>query len=162
MQYGIAEVDKKSRLSQRWMNIQTRKSRPSTSQLRWHITVSSEYRQEGKPPTTIFVGLLSFLCRVNTDIYCLVWLSPVAAPALNFAGLIRRYVRPFTKHDAQHALQYVACICLSSDQGTGIGKEQVEYAWSEVRKIVVLAEGGGWDELVGGSRPDGTHFVSIR
>lgn len=65
------------------------------------------------------------------------------------------------KHDSQHALQYVACICLSSDQGEGVGKEQVEYAWAEVRKIVVLAEGLGWDELVGGLRPDGTRFVSL-
>lgn len=89
-----------------------------------------------------------------------VWLSPVSPPALNLAALIRRYVRPFAKHDANHALQYVACMCLSADQGDGIGKEQIEFAWSEVRKIVVLAEGAGWDELVGGLRPDGTRFVS--
>ena len=68
-------------------------------------------------------------------------------------------MRPFTKHDAQHALQYVACICLSADQSDGVGKEQVDYAWVEVRKIIVLAEGVGWDELVGGLRPDGTRFV---
>ena len=66
------------------------------------------------------------------------------------------------KHDSQHALQYVACICLSSDQGEGVGKEQVEYAWAEVRKIVVLAEGLGWDELVGGLRPDGDRHVHHR
>ena len=89
-----------------------------------------------------------------------VWLTPNAPPALNLAALIHKYVRPFAKHDSQHALQYVACICLSADQGDGVGKEQIEYAWSEVRKIVALAEGAGWDELVGGLRPDGTRFVS--
>lgn len=93
-------------------------------------------------------------------LYSIVWLSPAGPPSLNLAALIHKYVRPFIKHDSQHALQYVACICLSADQGDGIGKEQVEYAWSEVRKIVVLAEGAGWDELVGGLRPDGSRFVS--
>ncbi len=90
-----------------------------------------------------------------------VWLSPAGPPALNLAAMVHRYVRPFTKHDSQHALQYVACMCLSADQTDGVGKEQVEYAWSEVRKIIVLAEGAGWDELVGGLRPDGTRFVSF-
>ena len=92
--------------------------------------------------------------------YATVYVPTTSVAALNLSSLIHRYVRPFTKHDAQHALQYVACICLSADQGNGVGKEQVEYAWTEVRKIIVLAEGAGWDELVGGLRPDGTRFVS--
>ena len=96
----------------------------------------------------------------NQTLITQVCLSDTSPPALNFAALIHKYVRPFTKLDSQHALQYVACICLSADQGDGVGKEQVEYAWSEIRKIIVLAEGAGWDELVGGLRPDGTRYVS--
>ncbi|KAH8120687.1 nucleoporin-interacting protein NIC96 [Phellopilus nigrolimitatus] len=104
-------------------------------------------------------GLLRVPQRSEASDYDILWLSPTSPPALNLAALIHKYIRPFTKHDSQHALQYVACICLSSDQGDGVGKEQIEYTWSEVRKIVVLAEGAGWDELVGGLRPDGTRYA---
>lgn len=63
--------------------------------------------------------------------------------------------------DAKEALQYVYCVCLASDQGDGVGKEQVENAWELVRRIIVLANSGpAWEELVGGFRPDGTRFVS--
>jgi nuclear pore complex protein Nup93 len=62
--------------------------------------------------------------------------------------------------DAKEALQYVYCICLSSDQGDGVGREQMEIAWEQVRRIIVLANSGvAWEELVGGFRPDGTRFV---
>jgi nuclear pore complex protein Nup93 len=63
--------------------------------------------------------------------------------------------------DAKEALQYVYCVCVASDQGEGVGKEQVENAWELVRRIIVLANSGpAWEELVGGFRPDGTRFVS--
>lgn len=63
--------------------------------------------------------------------------------------------------DAKEALQYVYCICLSADQGNGVGKEQIENAWELVRRIIVLANAGtAWEELVGGFRADGTRFVS--
>ena len=75
--------------------------------------------------------------------------------------LIWRYVRQFVKMDAKEAVQYVSTICLSADQGNGVGKEQVETAWDLVRRIIVLANpGAAWEELVGGFRPDGTRFVS--
>jgi len=62
--------------------------------------------------------------------------------------------------DAKEALQYVYCICLSADQGSGVGKEQIENAWELVRRIIVLANAGtAWEELVGGFRADGTRFV---
>jgi nuclear pore complex protein Nup93 len=62
--------------------------------------------------------------------------------------------------DAKEALQYVYCVCLTSDQGDGVGKEQVETALELVRRILVLADSGAaWEELVGGFRPDGTRFV---
>jgi len=43
-----------------------------------------------------------------------------------------------------------------------VGKEQVENAWEQVRRIIVMSNGGpGWEELVGGYRPDGTKFSGI-
>ena len=64
--------------------------------------------------------------------------------------------------DAKEALQYVYCMCLSADQGEGVGREQVEIAWELVRRIIVLSNSGpAWEELVGGFRPDGSRFVSL-
>ena len=81
-------------------------------------------------------------------------------PALSLSTIIWRYVRQFVKMDAKEALQYVYCICLSADQGSGVGKEQIENAWELVRRIIVLANAGtAWEELVGGFRADGTRFV---
>ena len=66
------------------------------------------------------------------------------------------------KIDAKEALQYVYCGCLAADQGDGVGKEQIENAWELVRRIIVLGNSGpGWEELVGGFRPDGSRFVSF-
>ena len=77
-------------------------------------------------------------------------LSPAAPPALSLSTLIWRYVRQFVKIDAKEAMQYVYCVCLTSDQGNGIGKEQVETAWELTRRIIVLANSGpAWEELVG-------------
>jgi hypothetical protein len=64
--------------------------------------------------------------------------------------------------DAKEALQYVYCMCLSADQGEGVGREQVEIAWELARRIIVLSNSGpAWEELVGGFRPDGSRFVSL-
>ena len=88
-------------------------------------------------------------------------LPPIGPPALSLSTLIWRYVRQFVKMDAKEALQYVYCVCLASDQGEGVGDEQVGNAWELVRRIIVLANSGpAWEELVGGFRPDGTRFVS--
>ncbi|KAG5646921.1 hypothetical protein DXG03_001997 [Asterophora parasitica] len=88
-------------------------------------------------------------------------LSPASPPALSISTLIWRYVRQFVKMDAKEALQYVYCICLAADQGE-VGKEQVENAWEQVRRIIVLGNGGtGWEELVGGYRPDGSRFSGV-
>ncbi|KAG1838201.1 Nup93/Nic96-domain-containing protein [Suillus subalutaceus] len=87
-------------------------------------------------------------------------LSPLSSPALSLPMLIWRYVRQFVKMDAKEALQYVYCVCLSADQGGGVGRENVETAWELVRRIIVLTHSGpAWEELVGGFRPDGTRFV---
>lgn len=80
--------------------------------------------------------------------------------AINLALVLSRYIRQFIRIEPQVALQYVYCVCLSSDQGS-VGKEQVEVAWELCRRVILMAEvGGGWAELVGGFRPDGTRFVS--
>jgi len=89
-------------------------------------------------------------------------LPPNGVPALSLSTIIWRYVRQFVKMDAKEALQYVYCICLSADQGSGVGKEQIENAWELVRRIIVLANAGtAWEELVGGFRADGTRFVGF-
>jgi nuclear pore complex protein Nup93 len=76
--------------------------------------------------------------------------------------LIWRYIRQFVKMDAKEALQYVYCMCLSADQGEGVGREQVETAWELVRRTIVLSNSGpAWEELVGGFRPDGSRFNGI-
>lgn len=89
-------------------------------------------------------------------------LPPNGVPALSLSTIIWRYVRQFVKMDAKEALQYVYCICLSADQGNGVGREQIENAWELVRRIIVLANvGTAWEELVGGFRGDGTRFVGF-
>jgi nuclear pore complex protein Nup93 len=89
-------------------------------------------------------------------------LSPVKGPCLSLSTLIWRYVRHFVKRDPKEALQYVYCICLSADQEDYVGQEQVENAWEQVRRIIVLANSGAaWEELVGGFRSDGTRFVRL-
>ena len=58
-------------------------------------------------------------------------------------------MRQFVKMDAKEALQYVYSVCLSVDQGDGVGKENVETAWEFVRRIIVLAHSGpAWEEQV--------------
>lgn len=102
------------------------------------------------------------LSRINQFLHRrTVSLPPDGRPALSLSTLIWRYIRQFVKMDAKEALQYVHCITLCADQPAGVGREQVESAWELVRRIIVLANSGtGWEELVGGFRPDGTRFVS--
>ncbi|KAG8801360.1 hypothetical protein FRC16_000668 [Serendipita sp. 398] len=43
-----------------------------------------------------------------------------------------------------------------------IGKEQVEIAWELTRRVILMAEaGGGWVDLVGGYRADGSRFTGV-
>ncbi|KAK7688156.1 hypothetical protein QCA50_008526 [Cerrena zonata] len=104
-------------------------------------------------------GLLRVPSRAETNDTTPLSLPTNGPPALALSTLIWRYVRQFVKMDAKEAIQYVSTICLSADQGSGVGKEQVESAWDLVRRIIVLANpGAAWEELVGGFRPDGTKF----
>jgi len=107
-------------------------------------------------------GLLRIPSRAETSDVTPLSLSPASPPALSLSTLIWRYVRQFVKMDAKEALQYVYSVCLSADQGNGVGQEQVEIAWELVRRIIVLANTGpAWEELVGGIRPEGGRFVSL-
>ena len=59
-------------------------------------------------------------------------------------------------------LQCVYCLCLTTDQGEGVGKEQIKTAWDLCRKVIVSVEAGSsWEELVGGFRPNGIKYVSL-
>ena len=100
-------------------------------------------------------------CNFSSDFTPLVTIVPNSPPALNLPTVLWRYVRPFVKHGAEDALQYVYFVCLSADQGGEVGREQVEIAWELVRRIIVLSNGGPtWERLVGGCRADGTRTVS--
>ncbi|KAG6816414.1 hypothetical protein H0H87_006151 [Tephrocybe sp. NHM501043] len=106
-------------------------------------------------------GLLRVPSRAETSDMTPLSLSPASPPALSMSTLVWRYVRQFVKMDAKEALQYVYCVPLAADQGD-VGKEQVESAWEQVRRIIVLGNGGqGWEELVGGYRADGTRFSGV-
>ncbi|EIW86265.1 nucleoporin-interacting protein NIC96 [Coniophora puteana RWD-64-598 SS2] len=107
-------------------------------------------------------GLLRVPPRAETSDLTPLTISPVSPPALSLSTLIWRYVRQFVKMDAKEALQYVYCVCLTADQGNGVGKESLENAWELVRRIIVLAHSGpAWEELVGGFRADGTRFSGV-
>ncbi|CAA7267671.1 unnamed protein product [Cyclocybe aegerita] len=107
-------------------------------------------------------GLLRVPSRAETSDMTPLSLSPASPPAISLSTIIWRYVRQFVKMDAKEALQYVYCVCLSSDQGNGVGKEQIEIAWELVRRIIVLANSGpAWEELVGGIGPEGGRFPGV-
>ncbi|KAK2462123.1 hypothetical protein APHAL10511_006586 [Amanita phalloides] len=107
-------------------------------------------------------GLLRIPSRAETSDMTPLTLSPASPPALSLSTLIWRYIRQFVKMDAKEAFQYVYCVCLSSDQAEGVGREQVEVAWELARRIIVLSNSGpAWEELVGGFRPDGSRFNGV-
>ncbi|KAF8885239.1 Nup93/Nic96-domain-containing protein [Gymnopilus junonius] len=108
-------------------------------------------------------GLLRVASRAETSDVTPLSLSPNQPPAISLSTLIWRYVRQFVRMDAKEALQYVYTLPLSSDQPGGVGKEQVDFAWELVRRIIVVSNtdgGPAWEELVGGMKPDGTKFVT--
>jgi len=105
---------------------------------------------------------LTSLMNSLTKMILVVSITPSGHPVLNLALLISRYIRQFIRIEPQVALQYVYCLCLSADQEPA-GTEQVEVAWELTRRVILMAEvGGGWADLVGGYRPDGTRFVSFK
>ena len=106
-----------------------------------------------------FVCACYIVSRSSLTVSETVFFSRGIRPALNFAALLRQYIRQFLRNDAEISLQYLACVCLSSDQGEA-GKEQKEQALDEVRKIIVSANQVDWNMLVGGLRMDGIKIVS--
>lgn len=108
-----------------------------------------------------YYGLLRVPSRAESSDVDILCTTSNGLPALNFALLISRYIRQFMRIEPQIALQYVYCLCLSADQGSA-GKEQVEIAWELTRRVILMAEvGGGWADLVGGYRADGTRFTGV-
>lgn len=62
--------------------------------------------------------------------------------------------------DPKEALEYVACICLTCDQSDAVGKEQMELACEQTRRIVVQLDADAkWQTIVGHFRADGTRIV---
>ncbi|KAG8703494.1 hypothetical protein FRC09_004138 [Ceratobasidium sp. 395] len=111
-----------------------------------HIAVALAYYGLLRVPSTAESSQVDILTAV-----------PFQPPALNLALLITRYVKPFMTSDPKEAVQYAYCISLSHDQGQSVGKEQVDYARELTRRIIVAAP-AGWEDLVGGLRPDGTRY----
>ncbi|KZS90373.1 nucleoporin-interacting protein NIC96 [Sistotremastrum niveocremeum HHB9708] len=106
-----------------------------------------------------YYGLLRVPSKAEASDVDIFTQSPDSKPALNLSLLISRYIRQFMRTDPKEAIQYVYSICLSEDQGAGVGRQQVEQAWDLTRRIIVAAESGGvWEELVGGFKADGTRF----
>ncbi|KAF8525242.1 nucleoporin-interacting protein NIC96 [Hysterangium stoloniferum] len=104
-------------------------------------------------------GLLRVTPKVEATDGTILTTSYNRRASLNLALVIARYIRQFTRTDPKEAIQYVYCVGLGADQGEGVGQEQIEMAWDLCRKVIVTAEAsGGWEELVGGFRPDGIKF----
>ncbi|KIM32731.1 hypothetical protein M408DRAFT_326475 [Serendipita vermifera MAFF 305830] len=108
-----------------------------------------------------YYGLLRVPSKAESSDVDIMSTTSTGLPALNFALLISRYIRQFIRIEPQIALQYVYCLCLSADQ-VPAGKEQVEIAWELTRRVILMAElSGGWADLVGGYRADGTRFTGV-
>ncbi|QRV90937.1 nucleoporin-interacting protein NIC96 [Ceratobasidium sp. AG-Ba] len=114
-----------------------------------HIAVALAYYGLLRVPSTSESSQVDILTAI-----------PFQPSALNLALLITRYVKPFMTSDPKEAIQYAYCVSLSHDQGQNVGKEQVDYARELTRRIIVAAP-AGWDDLVGGLRPDGTRYSGV-
>ncbi|CAE6422002.1 unnamed protein product [Rhizoctonia solani] len=114
-----------------------------------HIAVALAYYGLLRVPSTAEASQVDILTSM-----------PFQPPALNLALLITRYIKPFMTSEPKAAVQYAYCVSLSHDQEKGAGKEQVDYARELTRRIIVAAP-AGWEDLVGGLRPDGTRYSGV-
>ncbi|KAF8707506.1 Nucleoporin-interacting protein NIC96, partial [Rhizoctonia solani] len=114
-----------------------------------HIAVALAYYGLLRVPSTSEASQVDILTSM-----------PFQPPALNLALLITRYIKPFMTSEPKPAVQYAYCISLSHDQEKNVGKEQVDYARELTRRIIVAAP-AGWEDLVGGLRPDGTRYSGV-
>jgi nuclear pore complex protein Nup93 len=78
---------------------------------------------------------------------------------IDFAKLIQKYIRLFTKADAKGALQYVYLVCLNSDARRPIGEEQTKRCHDLIRALVV--ESRQYFELLGDIGNDGTKTAGL-
>ncbi|KAH7345172.1 nucleoporin-interacting protein NIC96 [Rhizoctonia solani] len=114
-----------------------------------HIAVALAYYGLLRVPSTSEASQVDILTSM-----------PFQPSALNLALLITRYIKPFMTSEPKAAVQYAYCVSLSHDQEKGAGKEQVDYARELTRRIIVAAP-AGWEDLVGGLRPDGTRYSGV-
>ena len=73
---------------------------------------------------------------------------------IDFAKLIQKYIRLFSRADAKSALQYIYLVCLNSDCKRPVGEEQTRRCHDLIRALVV--ETRQYFALLGDVRNDGT------
>ncbi|EGG02530.1 uncharacterized protein MELLADRAFT_22892, partial [Melampsora larici-populina 98AG31] len=82
------------------------------------------------------------------------------SPSINFARLIYRYTRLFSKSEPEIALQYLYLICLNSDvQPSSLGQQQVNLCHTYIGDLAV--ETASHEELLGDVRNDGTRVPGM-
>ncbi|KAH7100231.1 nucleoporin-interacting protein NIC96 [Auriculariales sp. MPI-PUGE-AT-0066] len=122
--------------------------KPDTQVEAMHLAIALTYH-----------GLLRVPERAEASDGDILVLTPASPASLNLALLVSRYIRPILQGSPKEALEYVACLALTSDQGPTISKEQKELAWEQTRRIVSsLDDESKWETLVGAFRPDGTRL----
>ncbi|KAH9822442.1 Nup93/Nic96-domain-containing protein [Melampsora americana] len=84
----------------------------------------------------------------------------LSGPSLNFARLIYRYTRLFSKAAPEIALQYLYLICLNSDvPPPSLGQQQVNLCHTYIGDLAV--ETASHEELLGDVRNDGTRVPGM-
>jgi nuclear pore complex protein Nup93 len=73
---------------------------------------------------------------------------------LDYAKIIQKYVRLFSRNDVKAALQYIYLICINGDCASPIGEEQTAKCHDLLRALVV--ETRQYFDLLGDVRNDGT------
>ncbi|KAG0141236.1 hypothetical protein CROQUDRAFT_664119 [Cronartium quercuum f. sp. fusiforme G11] len=83
-----------------------------------------------------------------------------ATPSINFARLIYRYTRLFSKAAPEVALQYLYLICLNADAlPPALGQQQVKLCHTYIGDLAV--ETASHEELLGDVRNDGTRIPGM-
>ncbi|PWN36577.1 NIC-domain-containing protein [Meira miltonrushii] len=78
---------------------------------------------------------------------------------LDFAKLIQKYVRLFSRTDVKGALQYIYLICLNADCASPIKEEQIAKCHELIRALVI--ETRQYFELLGDVRNDGVKTPGV-
>lgn len=78
---------------------------------------------------------------------------------LDFAKLIQKYVRLFSRTDAKGGLQYIYLICLNADCAAPVSEEQTNRCHDLIRALVI--ETRQYFDLLGDVRSDGTKTPGV-